>query len=237
MSSRSRALIGLAAVLTVVYFIAPSSGAAEAIRILSPAIAVGAIVVGIAGFRPPHQAAMGADRTVDGAARRRRTWCGPCSSSGATTRSRRPATRSASCRPWRSLSVCRSSRVTRGRRRRARRDRGGDRGDCRRARRLARRRRAVSLGRRPRCRRPDLGDARAHARSSGRRDGFSDGDPVAVPFGSTDVDDDRRCAARGRRRPAHRRGTRRRLRRGRLRGGVDHPGVACSSAPPHSIPR
>ncbi len=114
MSSRSRALVGLAAVLTVVYFIAPASGAAEAIRVLSPAIAVGAIVVGIAGFRPTRQAAMGADRTVDGVARRSERGVGECSSSGATTRSRRPATRSISCRPWRSLSVCRSSRVTRG---------------------------------------------------------------------------------------------------------------------------
>ncbi len=52
MSARSRALIGLAAVLTVVYFVVPSSALAEAIRVVSPAIAVGAIVVGVAGFVP-----------------------------------------------------------------------------------------------------------------------------------------------------------------------------------------
>ena len=55
MSARSRALVGLAAVLTVVYLLAPSSGAAEAIRVLAPAIAVAAIVVGIAGFRPKRR--------------------------------------------------------------------------------------------------------------------------------------------------------------------------------------
>ncbi|HYN34950.1 MAG TPA: bifunctional diguanylate cyclase/phosphodiesterase [Ilumatobacteraceae bacterium] len=52
MSSRSRALVGLAAVLTVVYLVAPSSGVAEVIRVASPAIAVGAILFGIAGFQP-----------------------------------------------------------------------------------------------------------------------------------------------------------------------------------------
>ncbi len=55
MASRSRALVGLAAVLTVVYFFAPSSGAAEAIRVVSPAIAVGAILVGVAGFQPTRR--------------------------------------------------------------------------------------------------------------------------------------------------------------------------------------
>ena len=52
MAMRSRALIGLAAVLTAVYFILPPGAAAEAIRVVSPAIAVGAILVGVAQFQP-----------------------------------------------------------------------------------------------------------------------------------------------------------------------------------------
>ena len=52
MSARSRALIGLAAVLTAVYFVVPSGAAGEAIRVLAPSIAAGAVLVGIAGFRP-----------------------------------------------------------------------------------------------------------------------------------------------------------------------------------------
>jgi diguanylate cyclase (GGDEF)-like protein/PAS domain S-box-containing protein len=52
MSARSRALIGLAAVLTAVYLVVPSSAAAEAIRVSAPALAAGAILVGIAGFDP-----------------------------------------------------------------------------------------------------------------------------------------------------------------------------------------
>ena len=52
MSARSRALIGLAAVLTAVYFVVPSSAVAEVVRVLAPAIAAGAILAGIAGFDP-----------------------------------------------------------------------------------------------------------------------------------------------------------------------------------------
>ncbi|TFH16005.1 MAG: diguanylate cyclase, partial [Acidimicrobiales bacterium] len=52
MSARSRALVGLAAVLTVVYFVVPSSAAAEAIRVLAPVVAAGAILVGIATLHP-----------------------------------------------------------------------------------------------------------------------------------------------------------------------------------------
>ena len=55
MSARSRALVGLAAVLTVAYFVVPSSTTAEALRVVAPAIAVGAIVVGVAGFQPPRK--------------------------------------------------------------------------------------------------------------------------------------------------------------------------------------
>jgi hypothetical protein len=52
MAARSRMLIALAAVLTVAYFVVPSSTGAEAIRVLSPAVAAVAVLVGIAGFRP-----------------------------------------------------------------------------------------------------------------------------------------------------------------------------------------
>jgi diguanylate cyclase (GGDEF)-like protein/PAS domain S-box-containing protein len=55
MAARSRALIGLAAVLTAVYLLAPSSGAAEAIRVVSPAVAVGAILLGVARFQPTRK--------------------------------------------------------------------------------------------------------------------------------------------------------------------------------------
>jgi len=54
MSTRSRAVIGVAIVLTIVYFVIPSSAALEAIRIVAPAIAVGAVLVGVAEFRPPR---------------------------------------------------------------------------------------------------------------------------------------------------------------------------------------
>jgi diguanylate cyclase (GGDEF)-like protein/PAS domain S-box-containing protein len=52
MSARSRAVVVLAAVLTVVYLVMPASPAIEAIRVVSPAIAVGAIMVGVASFQP-----------------------------------------------------------------------------------------------------------------------------------------------------------------------------------------
>jgi diguanylate cyclase (GGDEF)-like protein/PAS domain S-box-containing protein len=52
MSTRSRALIGLAIGLTVAYFVLPSSTVVETIRVVSPAIAIGAIFVGVAEYRP-----------------------------------------------------------------------------------------------------------------------------------------------------------------------------------------
>ena len=55
MASRSRALVGLAAVLTVVYLLAPSSGAMEAIRVVSPAIACGVVLIGIAALQPARK--------------------------------------------------------------------------------------------------------------------------------------------------------------------------------------
>ncbi len=54
MSSRSRALIVVAGVMTAVYFIAPPSPVMEALRVLAPAIAVGAILIGVATFQPPR---------------------------------------------------------------------------------------------------------------------------------------------------------------------------------------
>jgi diguanylate cyclase (GGDEF)-like protein/PAS domain S-box-containing protein len=49
---RSRALIAFAAALAVVYLVLPASWGSEAMRILAPAIGVGAIVTGVAAFRP-----------------------------------------------------------------------------------------------------------------------------------------------------------------------------------------
>ena len=54
MSSRSRALIVLAGVLTAVYLIAGPSPLMEALRVVAPAIAVGAILIGVAAFQPPR---------------------------------------------------------------------------------------------------------------------------------------------------------------------------------------
>jgi hypothetical protein len=55
MSSRSRALIVVAGVMTAVYFVAPPSAAMEVLRVLAPAIAVGAVLIGVAGFEPPRK--------------------------------------------------------------------------------------------------------------------------------------------------------------------------------------
>ena len=193
MSARSRALIGLAAVLTVVYFVVPSSTAAEAIPgpgagdrrrrdrgrcrrdssrrasgrgsliALSMGLLAGAnLVWAVLFFR--------GDDTFPSASDALHLVSAVALVVGLSIVSRDPETDA----------------------RRARRDRGGDRGDRRRARRLARCGRAVPLGRATRSRRPDLGGARADARGSVGCDGFPDGDQVAVPLGSTDVDDDRR---------------------------------------------
>jgi diguanylate cyclase (GGDEF)-like protein/PAS domain S-box-containing protein len=54
MSSRSRALIVVAGVMTAVYLIAPPSPVMEALRVLAPAMAVGAILIGVATFQPPR---------------------------------------------------------------------------------------------------------------------------------------------------------------------------------------
>lgn len=52
MSVRSRAFVALAAVLTVAYLVLPASPAIEVIRVVSPALGVGAIMMGIASFQP-----------------------------------------------------------------------------------------------------------------------------------------------------------------------------------------
>jgi diguanylate cyclase (GGDEF)-like protein/PAS domain S-box-containing protein len=52
MSARARGLIGVAIVLTIAYLVLPVAPALEAIRVVAPAIAVGAIFVGVAEFAP-----------------------------------------------------------------------------------------------------------------------------------------------------------------------------------------
>lgn len=52
MAPRARALIGLAIVLTIAYFVLPVNPALETIRVVAPAIAIGAILIGVAEFRP-----------------------------------------------------------------------------------------------------------------------------------------------------------------------------------------
>ncbi len=52
MAMRARILIALAAALTVVYVVLPESAAAESIRVVAPAIGVGAVWVGIAAHQP-----------------------------------------------------------------------------------------------------------------------------------------------------------------------------------------
>ncbi len=55
MAPRARALVALAAALAVVYFVLPASSGAEMIRVVAPAIGVGAVMVGAAAFQPPRR--------------------------------------------------------------------------------------------------------------------------------------------------------------------------------------
>jgi diguanylate cyclase (GGDEF)-like protein/PAS domain S-box-containing protein len=55
MAPRARALIALAAALAAVYFVLPASAGAEMIRVVAPAIGVGAVMVGTAAFQPPRR--------------------------------------------------------------------------------------------------------------------------------------------------------------------------------------
>ena len=52
MATRSRALIAFAAALAVAYLVLPASWGSEGLRVAAPVIGVGAIVVGVATFRP-----------------------------------------------------------------------------------------------------------------------------------------------------------------------------------------
>ena len=52
MAMRARILVAVAAALTAVYFVLPENAAAEAIRVVAPAIGVGAVWVGIAAHQP-----------------------------------------------------------------------------------------------------------------------------------------------------------------------------------------
>ena len=52
MAPRPRALIAFAVALAVVYLVLPASWGSEAMRIVAPLIGVGAIMVGVAAFRP-----------------------------------------------------------------------------------------------------------------------------------------------------------------------------------------
>src|SRR5918994_2347285 len=54
MSSRARALFVLAGVLALVYFALPPGSGAESIRVVAPAIGVGAVLMGIATYQPPR---------------------------------------------------------------------------------------------------------------------------------------------------------------------------------------
>jgi diguanylate cyclase (GGDEF)-like protein/PAS domain S-box-containing protein len=51
-AGRARVLVALAAVLTAVYFVLPASTNAEALRVVAPAIAAAAVLIGIASFQP-----------------------------------------------------------------------------------------------------------------------------------------------------------------------------------------
>ncbi|HSL75052.1 MAG TPA: EAL domain-containing protein [Ilumatobacteraceae bacterium] len=55
MALRVRALVGLAVALAIVYFVMPASATAEVIRVVAPAIGVGAIMVGTVEFRPSRR--------------------------------------------------------------------------------------------------------------------------------------------------------------------------------------
>jgi diguanylate cyclase (GGDEF)-like protein/PAS domain S-box-containing protein len=52
MAVRARVLVVVAAALSVVYFVLPATAAAEAIRVVAPAIGVGAVLLGIAAHQP-----------------------------------------------------------------------------------------------------------------------------------------------------------------------------------------
>ncbi len=52
MAMRARILVAVAAALTAVYFVLPENAATEAIRVVAPAIGVGAVWVGIAAHQP-----------------------------------------------------------------------------------------------------------------------------------------------------------------------------------------
>ena len=54
MSSRARALVVLAGALALVYFLLPEGTGAESIRVIAPAIGVGAVLMGIATYQPPR---------------------------------------------------------------------------------------------------------------------------------------------------------------------------------------
>ncbi len=54
MSSRARALVGLAGALALVYFLLPPGTGPESIRVIAPAIGVGAVLMGIATYQPPR---------------------------------------------------------------------------------------------------------------------------------------------------------------------------------------
>ena len=51
-SKRSIAIVVLAAVLATVYLVLPASTSADAIRVVAPAIGVGAILTGVAAHQP-----------------------------------------------------------------------------------------------------------------------------------------------------------------------------------------
>jgi diguanylate cyclase (GGDEF)-like protein/PAS domain S-box-containing protein len=55
MARRSRALVGAAIAVAIAYVALPASAAAEVIRVVAPAVGVGAIWVGTAEFRPPRR--------------------------------------------------------------------------------------------------------------------------------------------------------------------------------------
>jgi len=52
MASRARALVIAAVVVTAVYFVLPPSAASETLRVVAPAIGVGAVLLGIAAHQP-----------------------------------------------------------------------------------------------------------------------------------------------------------------------------------------
>jgi len=51
---RARALVGMAVVLAIVYLALPPSPAADTVRVVAPAIGLGAILIGVAMYQPRH---------------------------------------------------------------------------------------------------------------------------------------------------------------------------------------